>query len=285
MITTVSKAGSYQLKYRIECAKSNDKSLIQVISEIPELRTFMLPSGSKIYFSGDYFLTYPEAKTRLEQVQGLGFKDAFIRVFKYQKMLSHPLGKHYIKKVVALEKRKEVQRKNSETRKKMIVASKIKEAPRKTYTKREIETRKKKREIKKTVIATIEVVDKKELIKKEEVKEEVIVKNKEEVDVLTNVDEAPVYKILLAKTKPNEGAPDLLQLLADEVVYSYREGKVKYFAVGFYKTSTHADRRKDAYRKYATQEPEVIGFYKGRVISLKLAKDLHKEFKKNSQKL
>jgi hypothetical protein len=78
--------------------------------------------------------------------------------------------------------------------------------------------------------------------------------------------------------------PDLVQLLTDEVVYSYVEGKVKYYAVGFYETSKHADRRKNAYKKYSIQQPEVIGLYKGKIISLKLAKDLHREFKNKSNK-
>lgn len=285
MIATVSKAGSYQLKYRIECAKSNDQDLISIINKIPELRTFMLPSGSEIYFSGDYFFTYPEAKTRLDEVVSLGFKDAFIRVFKYQKMLTKPVGNRYITKVEALIERKAIEKKKAEElsfRAPVAVKNKV---VRKTFTKKEIEERKKKRALaKKTAEEKLAVKTTKKLKKEAEDNTSKTEEKEEEVG-FGIVDEAPIYKILLAKTKSSDETPDLVQLLTDEIVYSYKEGRTKYYAVGFYETSKHAERRKDSYKRYATQQPEIIGLYKGKIISLKLAKELHKEFKRNSTKL
>jgi hypothetical protein len=150
LFTIVSQAGAYQLKYRIECAKSTDLDLIKVINKIPELSTFMLPSGSQIFFSGDYFFTFTEADTRLTEVKALGFKDAFIRVFKYQKMLSKPVGNHYITKVIKLEKKKELKR-EAEDKANLEFASNKKEDKKyyKAYSKSEVAAMKKENLLKK----------------------------------------------------------------------------------------------------------------------------------------
>lgn len=243
LITTFSNAGSYQLKYRIECAKSNDLDLLKVINKIPELRTFMMPSGSRIYFSGDYFFTYPEADRRLNEIKALGFKDAFIRVFKYQKMLSKPVGNRYITKIVELEKKKGLKAEGKEAK----LTTNVSEG----------------------FVSSV--------------KKEVVPNNKDVVDENSTVDEAPIFKILIAKTMESDVTPDLVQLLTDEIVYSYLEGVKKYYAVGFYETSKHAERRKMSYEKYATQDPEVIGVYKGKIVSLKLAQELYKAFNSNSK--
>tara|TARA_B110000211_G_C14079019_1_gene553577 strand:+ start:1641 stop:2528 length:888 start_codon:yes stop_codon:yes gene_type:complete len=283
LFTTISNAGSYQLKYRIECAKSNDLDLIKVINKIPELRTFMLPSGSEIYFSGDYFFTFPEADTRLNEIKALGFKDAFIRVFKYQKMLSKPVGNRYITKVIALEKRKEIRREKEERASLEFNSKEKKETKRfKAYSKAEVEALKEKSKLLKKAKEAKLVANRIKASKKE--KEDKVEKLDEiKLSETRVVDEAPVFKILLAKTSKAEKTPDLVQLLTDEVVYSYLEGSKKYYAVGFYETSKHANRRKKTYAKYATQEPEVIGLYKGKIVSLKLAQELYREFKKYSK--
>jgi hypothetical protein len=279
LLASFSKAGSYQLKYRIECAKSNDLDLIHVINQIPELRTFMLPSGSEIYFSGDYFYTFPDADSRLKEVKALGFKDAFIRVFKYQKMLSEPVSKHYIKKVVAFEKRKSLKREEQKNTSLAVGAKEKKEKKYfKAYSKNEVAALKIRNEAIKKKKATLLAlkVNKATKLKKDT---KTTSKTKEKEENVRVVNEAPVFKILLAKTKKSEETPDLVQLLTDEVVYSYIEGAEKYFTVGSYETSKHANRRRISYKKYSSQEPEVLGLYKGKIISLKLAQELYIEFK------
>lgn len=282
LVTTFVQAEAYQLKYRIQCATSSDADLIEVINKIPELNKFILPSGGQIYFSGQYFDVFQDAKIRLEEVKSIGFKDAFIRVFKYKRMLSKEAGDVYIEKVELIT-RKEIERKALEE-KEISFAPIKEEAPkkvvkRKTYTREEInEIRAKRAAVKKEAEEEIVVKKKEEVEEIETKKEEVIEEEEDNV-----VDEAPIYKILLAKTKVGDKSPEQLKELADEVVYSYQEGNEKYFAVGFYETSHEAKRALGNYAKYTDEEPEIIGLYKGKIVSLKLANELHFEFKRRKK--
>lgn len=282
LFTTVTKAGAYQLKYRIECAKSTDKNLLVVINKIPELRKFMLPTGGQILFSGDYFNSFPEAKIRLNHVISLGFKNAFIRVFKYRRMLSRQAGDKYIEKVEELLLKDVVVSNDSTVTKEVNFVAAKKERKvvgRKTYTKKEIEElrarRKKKEEVKKKV--------EKVVVKKKTEEKEVVKKEEEVIEDESIVDEAPIFKIKLAKTKRDQATPSQVQELNDEVVYSYNEGKSKVYAVGFYETAEAANKKLNYYQKYSAKKPEIIGLYKGRIVSLKLAKELHAEFLKYSK--
>lgn len=279
LLTTVSKAEAYQLKYRIECAKSSDKNLTSVINKIPELRKFMMPTGAKIYFSGDYFNSFPEAKIRLNHVVSLGFKDAFIRVFKFKRMLSKKAGDVYIQKVEELLLKDALVNNDSLVKEEVSfrAAPKTKKVVgRKRYTRKEIEELKAKR-IKK---AKAEELKKKVVVKKKkEVKE--VEKEVEEIEEEESiVDEAPIFKIMLAKTAKDIATPKAVQALNDEVVYSYNEGSKKVYAVGFYETADDATKKLNYYKKYSEKKPEIIGLYKGRIVSLKMAKDLYAEFLK-----
>lgn len=282
LFTTVSKAGAYQLKYRIECAKSTDKNLLSVINKIPELRKFMMPTGGQIFFSGDYFNSYPEAKIRLNHVVSLGFKDAFIRVFKYRRMLSKQAGDKYIEKVEELLLKEVLNKNDSASTEKVEfreVAKTKKVVSRKRYTRKEIEALKaeKRRKAKEEKEKELRVV------KKKEVKKEKPIQEKEEVEEESIVDEAPIFKILLARTKKDVATPKQVQALNDEVVYSYNEGGDKVYAVGFYESSAAAKRRLNHYKKFSNKEPKIIGLYKGRIVSLKLADQLHTEFIKYTE--
>lgn len=261
LITIFVRAEAYQLEYRVQCATSADENLIQIINKIPELNKFILPSGGQVYFSGQYFDAFEEANHRLQQVKSIGFKDAFIRVFKYKRMLSIEAGNIYIEKVKLLNK-KRIERKIVEDKNNATV--RLEEeldrnvVKRKTYTLEEINKIRAKR-----------AADQKE-------KENILIE--EEEDLI--VDEAPVYKILLAKRKLNEKSPSEVKELTDEVVYTYQEGSDEYFAVGFYESSNEAYRVLGRYNEYADQAPEIIGLYKGRIVSLKLAEELHAVFKR-----
>lgn len=284
-VTFFSKAEAYQLKYRIECGKSTDKNVFQVINKIPELRKFMMPTGGQIYFSGDYFENYPSAKERLAAVQELGFSKAFIRVFKYRRMLSKQAGDVYIVKIEELLKKDLAMVKDSVETSSAEFSSvqNKKKVVRKTYTKAEIKELKRKRKAKKEALA-LNKVDSTKSKKKEH---ELILK-KEEIIEEGIVEESPVYKILLGKTGKNDEMPANVESLTDEVVYSYEEGSVKYYAVGFFETDEHAKKRLSHYKKYSTGNPEIIGLYKGRIVSLKLANELHDEYARlhnNSSKL
>lgn len=275
-------AGNQQIKYRIQCATSADKDLMSKLSEVPELKSFTLPSGSKIYFSGGYFNKYLIAKARLEEVKSAGFKSAFIRVFKYNNMLSKPVGDHYIenaknKLLLEISRAKDTSNLNR---------AQVKSKPattRKLYTRAEVEAMKKKAAERKAKVEESKV---KEIVKVEEKKEEEIepiaeVKQEKKEEKKENmVTEPPVYKIMLGKSKSKNDQFEAVSQLNNEIIYTYEVRNEIIYAVGFYGNEAAAKSALAKFKKSA-KDAEVIGIYKGRVISLKLANQLYEQF--NSQ--
>ena len=260
--------GSGQLKYRIQCGLSSDTDLHQKLNAIPDLKTFTLPSGSKIYFSGGYFNKYTQAKKRLEEVRGAGFSDAFIRVFKYSNLLSRSVGDSYIEKVkikIQVSLMRDTISTNS-------TAVKVNTSPKKIYSRAEIERIKEKAALRKAK-------EKRENGSSEpKIKERKIKVDEEEKENI--VKEPPVFKIFLGKSNNGEEGKEFKQL-KNEIIYTYRERKETLYAVGFYKSEKEAQKHLLKY-KGVVKEAKIVGLYKGKIISLKLANELLQQYQRNN---
>ncbi len=275
--TTIASSNQ-QIKYRIQCATSADKDLIEKLSDIPELKSFTLPSGNKIFFSGGYFNKIGTAQARLEEVKAVGFKSAFIRVFKYSNMLSKPVGDQYIenakKKVIIQEESKKTVQTSS-------VASKATtNSSQKIYSRAEVEAMKKKAaerkakaEAAKVKTVKAEVVLEKKEVKTEEVKESVEKKKKPAFIV----DEPPLYKVMLGSVKSRNDPFEAVSKLNNEIVYTYEARNEIIYAVGYFDDEKAAKKALPNYIKHAS-EAKVIGLYKGKVISLQLANQLYEQY-------
>lgn len=266
--TPCEASGNSQLKYRIQCATTSDNLTANKFKEIPELKTFTLPSGSKIYFSGGYFNKYLNAQKRLEEVKNAGFDKAFIRVFKYSSLLSKSVGDSYIEKV-KVKIQLDALNDTIATENKVVNATPTQSG--KFYTRAEInkiKERAARRKAKKK--GGSEGSDVK--INKE--KEEKIV----EFDIM--VKEPPVFKIFLGKYTHADGEFKEFKELKNEIVYTYQDRKETTYAVGFYKDERAALKDLSKY-KNIVQGAKIVGLYKGMIISQKLANELLEQFNKN----
>lgn len=267
-ITSLMANGSNQLKYRIQCAISSTNGISQKFKKIPELKTFTLPTGSKIYFSGGYFNKYAIAQKRLEIVQNAGFGNAFIRVFKYNSLLSKSVGDSYIKKV----KNKILLNLESDT---LLVVDKFDESislvPGKVYSRAEFAKIKKKiaekNSRKKQRQEALGIIHKRKEI------------NSQNISSNTIVNEAPVFKIFIGSQDNGIGDPMEFKKLKNEIIYSYEGRTETKYTVGFYQNEKEARKYLSKY-KNIIYESEIVGLYKGIVISLKLANELLEQFNK-----
>lgn len=278
---SVSAFSNQQIKYRIQCATSADKALLEKLTDVPELKSFTLPSGTKIYFSGGYFNKIQTAQDRLEAVHAVGFKTAFIRVFKYNNMLSKPVGDTYIENA-----KKKVIIQDAAKKEEKTIAFREKPAEKKTqkvYSRAEVDAMKKKvADRKAKEAATVAKIEKAKLATKKEV---VILKKEEKIEEKKKaafiVDEPPVYKILLGRVKSKNDPFEAVSKLNNEIVYTYEDRNEIIYAVGFYENEADADKALPNYKKH-TSVAEVIGLYKGKVISLKLANQLFEQYYNNN---
>lgn len=263
--------GNSQLKYRIQCATSSDAILTNNFKEIPDLKTFTLPSGSKLYFSGGYFNKYLLAQKRLDEVKSAGFDKAFIRVFKYSSLLSKSVGDSYIEKV---KNKILLAALNDTTSADNKVISASPKPSNRVYSRAEIIQIKEKAAQRKARKKA------KNETSKEKNKEE---KNKEEniVEFDDMVKEPPVFKICIGKYILAEGEFKEFKQLKDEIIYTYQNRKETTYAVGFYKNEKEAQKDLLTYRNLV-KEAKIIGLYKGMVVSAKLANELLEQFNKNN---
>lgn len=268
--TSLIANGSNQLKYRIQCAISSENGISEKFKKIPELTTFTLPTGSKIYFSGGYFNKLLLAKKRLEIVKSAGFDNAFIRVFKYNSLLSKSVGDSYIKKV------------NNKIlsnleRDSLLVGENIDESVALVSTK--VYSRAEVLKIKK------QIAEKNSLKKKKQETSAILLKkkkvNQQNLSTSTIVTEAPIFKIFIGRQENGVGAFKGFKELKNEIIYSYEGRTETKYAVGFYKNEKEAKKNLSKY-KNIIKESEIVGLYKGIIISLKLANELLEQFDKNN---
>ncbi len=269
--TPCEASGNSQLKYRIQCATSSDDLIANKFKEIPELKTFTLPSGSKIYFSGGYFNKYLKAQKRLEEVQNAGFDKAFIRVFKYSSLLSKSVGDSYIEKVKV---RIRLDALNDTTAAENKVVNASPKPSKKIYSRAEIikikEKAAQRKARKKVGNGGSHIKSKKEKAKEEDI---------EEFDDM--VKEPPVFKIFLGKYNHVDGDFKEFKQLKNEIIYTYQDRKETTYAVGFYKNERGALKDLPKYQNLV-QGAKIVGLYKGMIISHKLANELLEQFNKNN---
>lgn len=86
------------LLFRIQVGTYKQRETPENIKDIPNLGNFNLPQNYTALFSGGYFENYLGAKMRLNTIKSLGFEDAKLRVFRYDKLLSLIEGQKYIAK-------------------------------------------------------------------------------------------------------------------------------------------------------------------------------------------
>lgn len=277
-------AGNNQIKYRIQCATSTEADVLNLLSNVPDLKSFTMPSGMKIYFSGGYFNKFELAEARLKEVQAVGLKSAFIRVFKYNNMLSKPIGDRYI----AEAKQKVTLAKNKITEK-PEVSTVVKTNKTKVYSRKEIDDLKQKAADRKQKALDLLAKEKEELATKASVvtkaKEVELAEAKEEEEEVKEeenmVSEPPIYKILVGRSSDKNSNLESVSQLNSEVVYSYELRNEIIYAVGFYGNEAAAKTALKEFSKTA-KNAEIIGVYKGKVVSLKLANQLYEQF--NAQK-
>ncbi len=268
--TSLMANGSNQLKYRIQCAISSENGISEKFKKIPELTTFTLPTGSKIYFSGGYFNKYKIAEKRLELVKNAGFDKAFIRVFKYNNLLSRSVGNSYIEKVkykISLNPERDT----------LLVIDNLggvkSFASKKVYSRAEVIIMKKK------------IAEKNSRKKKKQEASTLLLKKKkveiQDLSTKTIVTEAPVFKIFIGRQDNGVGALKEFKALKNEIIYSYEGRTETKYAVGFYKNEKEAKKNLPKY-KNIIKESEIVGLYKGIIISLKLANELLAQFNKNN---
>lgn len=270
----VNASGNNQIKYRIQCGTTRDKLSLEKINEIFELKTFTLPSGSKIYFSGGYFNKYEIAKNRLKVVKTAGFSRAFIRVFKYNNMLSKTAGKKYIE--IAINKIAIVKSISKDTAN--ISEEKLKVSPKPTASKKfyslaEIEAIKKKNAERKSRKIAKEKNIAAARKKAEEKKDAEKLKEEHGKEASLFITEPPVFKIMLGKSAVYNDQFESMSKLNNEIVYTYQNRHEIIYTVGHYKNSSEAKKSLIGFKKIVG-DAKVIGYYRGKIISFKLANQL-----------
>lgn len=85
--TLFAEAGGDYL-YRVHVGSFKREETPKTIRTIPNLKKYVLPEGYYCFFSGGYYLYFEGALRQLKKVHAKGFKNATIRVFKNEKLLS-----------------------------------------------------------------------------------------------------------------------------------------------------------------------------------------------------
>ncbi len=262
--------------FRVQCSTNETPDFLEVYNRIPERQSYILPTGSTMYFSGAYFNEYESAKERLDEVRELGISSAFIRVFKSSRFLSRDVSEVLLKELLA---KKESDRLLNNGEKESGGKSKLR-----TMSRKELVAYRNKKSKNKT---TNSRVDYKDIELPSENKQTLSStsgrSNKLKVKTLKNADnfkvtEAPVFKILIGKTTGSKELPETINTV-DELVYENKEGNNNYFTIGFYSSKKEAKKALNGYRSNPENKHfKTVSFYQGRLISNELAKNLQERF-------
>ena len=270
--------------FRVQCSSDRKENLIQVFNKIPDRKSYTLPTGATIYFSGGYFFELEEALERLEEVHQLGIEDAFIRVFKNHSFLSEQVSNNLLQQLMQEYEHPKVTydsaymavTKEKITRKKKqyynIVevdkTNQLGESPR-ASSQAKVETS--------TPRSSSEKVG--------ELKEEVkIIASIDELGERVRVRELPQYKVLIAKKEGKGQDPAVLSEL-NEIIYEHKNGNVLYYTVGYFESCAQAENALYTYQKNLMKpELKVVGIYGGSVVSKDLAKDLEAMYYEQKKK-
>jgi hypothetical protein len=266
-------AFSTAFSFRVQCTKKGDPNLLKIFNKIPDRQSYMLPSGTTLYFSGGYFKNLGIAQNRLEVVKNLGIDAAFIRVFKNKAYLSDRVSANMLDKLMK-DYKDNLAYDDSVSK----LSPEIIELPKKkTYTREEFAALKRSKRIAKKGkegTGSNELVEKASSREKKE-----SIKNKvEDFGDNFKVQEEPVFKILLSVTNGDVSLSSDFDLVND-IIYENNVGNKNYFTVGFYKDLEEAKSELSKYKiELSNKDFKVVGMYRGNLISSNLAVQLQGKY-------
>lgn len=260
-------ATAVAFSFRIQCSKKGNPNLLSVFNKIPERQSYIMPTGTTMYFSGGYFADLGKAKMRLAEVHQLGITDAFIRVFRNHTYVSDQVSAVLLADLSFNYEKIQLKRKRQDSI--QLAEARIKEQ----------EALKKSNRGK--LLAENESNDiqsKKNMLKAKEGSEEKKSLNESSSDSTLKVKESPVYKILVAEGKVGEMMDEKIGDL-NEIVYENRRENKVFFTVGYYNSVKKAEEALLNYQKGGKNKHfKVVGVYLNNVISLSMAKELQIQF-------
>lgn len=266
-------AFSTAFSFRVQCTKKGDPNLLKVFNKIPDRQSYMLPSGTTLYFSGGYFKNLGIAQNRLDVVRNLGIDAAFIRVFKNKAYLSDRVSANMLDKLMK-EYKDNIAYDDSVSK----VSPEVLELPKKkTYTREEFAALKRSKRIAKK---GTEGTGSNELVNKAASREEKenIRNSVEDFGENFKVQEEPVFKVLLSVTTGDVSLSSNFDLVND-IIYENNIGNKNYFTVGFFKDVNEAISELSKYKiEFNNEEFKVVGMYRGNLISKKLASQLQEKY-------
>ena len=267
-----------QYTFRVQCSDSKDIELLDILYTIPELTNYTLPNGRKIYFSGGYFTDYNSAKIRLEEVKKIGFYKAEIRVFRNNQFIPSENNNRVLSEAISYSKNKlqlDSLDKILYTQRKNKIDNNIKNIDEKSTP---------NNSIKNSYVLNPNLI----LLNKNKVDEinkkitnelgSIVVNIKDSSDLVNFVDESPIFKIEILKTKKDVSIIDSVNELT-ETIYQYSTQYHIVLAVGYFDDVTSPTKLLNSYIKKGYTDAKIIGIFKGIVISKELAEDLSKIFK------
>ena len=108
-------ANAVAFSFRVQCSKKGNPNLLSVFNKIPERQSYIMPTGSTMYFSGGYYTDFGKAKERLSEVHQLGITDAFIRVFRNHTYVSDKVSAVLLEDLAFNYQRIQVKRKREDS--------------------------------------------------------------------------------------------------------------------------------------------------------------------------
>lgn len=265
--------------FRVQCTKKGDPALLQVFNKIPDRQSYMLPSGTTLYFSGGYFKNLGIAQNRLDVVKNLGIDKAFIRVFKNKAYLSDRVSANMLNALMK-DYKDNLAKADSLTEVAVEKQTDTKQEER-TYTRAEFAALKRSRRIAKEEEAD---VGNNELVEKAKKREEDIKSDRDDVEESFEVKEEPVYRILLDVSAGNNALSSDFDAV-NEIIYENNVGNKNYFTVGFFKGLEEAESELGRYKSQLNKNDlKVVGLYRGSLISKELAAQLQEQYRKSNPK-
>ncbi len=262
---------SNQMKFRVQCASSNQNLSSELLKKMPELKMYILPSGIKLFFWGGYYDDLSIAESKLKKVKEIGFRNAFIRVFNGDVLLSKIEGDKYIaslrpKPNVLSDNAKELK---IENKKNIVKQDKIipKKLKRDTIIVREPKLAKIQPELLEDHIVI-----------KENLPHEPTKSGGEAAYVnSTLVPYPPVFRIYLTNVSADSLVPNIVSQLKNETIYMFKQNGQKYYLVGTYENHQAAFSELQKY-KAISNSAAVVAEFRDRVISLDLAVELYDRY-------
>jgi hypothetical protein len=271
-------AFSTAFSFRVQCTKKGDPNLLDVFNKIPDRQSYMLPSGTTLYFSGGYFKNLGIAQNRLDVVRNLGIDKAFIRVFKNRAYLSDRVSANMLDKLM-----KEYKDNLAYDDSVSYINPEVVELPqKKTYTREEFAALKRS---KRMAEKGEKGIGNNDLVSKAAEREgrENIKNTVEDFGENFKVQEEPVFKVLLSVTNGDVSLSSDFDVVND-IIYENNIGNKNYFTVGFFNDINEATNQLSRYQIELNRENfKVVGMYRGNLISKELSVQLQEKYLRDKE--